>query len=149
MISLYSLHLYDGNTVIGMSGYIFALFMINYYQPHSYHDIWYCCIFNIVSYVFFILLGQRISLLGHSTGIITGFLFTREFFTWIFSSRVITWIDSFLMKIFGKLSLFVELDNEKVLNTQEHVEILYEMKQDIKGVFSKCRKQSNDPILPI
>ena len=34
MISLYSLHLYDGNTVIGMSGYIFALFMINYYQPH-------------------------------------------------------------------------------------------------------------------
>ena len=147
---MYNLHLSDGTTVIGMSGFIFAIILIYYYQSHSYQDLFYCCLINILSYIMFLLLGQKVSLLGHSTGIITGFLYTREFFSWIFQSFLFNFCEKILMKIFGKLTLFISFDNEKKLNNQSHIEILHEIKNDLKNIFAKCKKSAdNENSLPI
>ena len=150
MISLYTLHLSEGNPVLGMSGFIFALMLVYYYQPHYYQDLLFCFTINIISFIVSLLIGERVSFLGHSTGILTGFLFTREFFSWIFKSPLFTLIENLMKKIFGKISLFVAFDSEKELNNQSHLEIMHEIKSDLKNLFGKCKKSSeNDSSLPI
>ena len=84
LMSLYWLKVYDGKGVVGMSGFIFAIIMIHYYEPGKYTDLVYCCLLNVSIFIFALMLGGSVSLLGHFSGILSGFLFTREFFLLVY-----------------------------------------------------------------
>ena len=136
--------------MIGMSGYIFTCIIIVYYQPYHYNDILYCVGLNIFTYFISLMARMNISLFGHFGGIFIGFLFTREFFSFIFNSPFILVIEKILKKIFGKCSLFIEIPQES-LNSQSHIEIMNTMKNDIINQFKKCKRSSssNENELPI
>ena len=103
------------------------------------------------------MLGGRISLFGHFTGIFTGFLFTREFFSFIFKSSFIQFVEEKIMlKVFGKYQSFVKLTSESYLNDQSHLQIMKTIKRDIqetiKKLMNKCKKSNDtndETILPI
>ncbi|EDR29670.1 hypothetical protein, conserved [Entamoeba dispar SAW760] len=143
MISLFSLKLASGNSVVGMSGYIFTLIIIFYYQPGKYMDVIYCCILNIISYIFCLLLLAQVSLSGHFCGIIIGVLYTRGFLDWLFNSRLITIIDTVIKRFIGCLIIYIPIP-ENSINTQSHLQIMSLIKSDIKSLISHCSRHSND-----
>ncbi|EKE38247.1 hypothetical protein ENUP19_0329G0035 [Entamoeba nuttalli] len=143
MISLFSLKLASGNSVVGISGYIFTLIIIFYYQPGKYMDIVYCCVLNIITYIFSLLLLAQVSLSGHFCGIIIGVLYTRGFLDWLFNSRLITIIDTMVKRLIGCLIIYIPIPDNSI-NTQTHLQIMSLIKSDIKSLLSHCTRHSND-----
>ncbi|KAL7713864.1 Peptidase S54 (Rhomboid) family protein [Entamoeba marina] len=144
IISLYSLHLCSEASLVGISGFIFVLIVIELYKgPGSYTDIAYTLILNIITYMISFFLNQNISLVGHLAGIITGILYTRGFLDFIFNQKILYNLNFVFMKIFGSISLFIPLPAQPIY-TETHIEILSTIKNDIiKLIQTLKQKLSN------
>ncbi|ELP92694.1 rhomboid protein, putative [Entamoeba invadens IP1] len=132
ILSAASIGLIYNTDVVGMSGFLFTLMVVEYYKEDGYIDIIYSITINIVIYIIGILFQMPVSLAGHFSGILVGFLYTRGFLDFLFDNRVIDFIEKKMELALGCLVLFKPAQH---IEKKSHVEILHTIKSDIKNMF--------------